>query len=195
MSEQLFKVHQHFNGYELEHIPSGQRHWLGDGVDSVPLNDEGDYMLPGGEEFRLAWEAELNADIATTLEAYFYEIAYPPSLLEVLTKALLAKGLQLEHIDDDSLVVTIGDFSYHVQCEPTDVDDEPDYANRLASYPDPKPIKNHSDVLDLCVNALARSHFANRICSLSTDGDGKDCEAIYYDTADKCWYVLKVRPS
>lgn len=66
-----FKVHEHFNGYELENVVTGERHWLSDGVNCVPLNDRGDYLAPGSPGFIEAWEDQFNSDEDTTLAAYF----------------------------------------------------------------------------------------------------------------------------
>ena len=66
----LFTVIEYFSFFAARHIPSGDEHPLGDGVDT--LFDEEDHALaPGTPGFVEAWEESLNADETSTLEAYF----------------------------------------------------------------------------------------------------------------------------
>lgn len=62
-----FRVIEHCNGFEVEHIASGRTHWLSDGVDVLPG------IQPGHPQFRARWERELNESESETLEAYFPE--------------------------------------------------------------------------------------------------------------------------
>lgn len=56
-------------------------------------------------------------------------------------------------------------------------------------YPRPSKIKNHCDILDACLAALARTGL--KVTSLTTDGDGSDCEAIF--RVGEQAYIIKVR--
>lgn len=71
----LFKVVEHFNGYAVVHVPSGQEHWLGDGVDSI-FDDNDESVSPGTKAFVQLWEDDLNASGAETLEAYFPDLLH-----------------------------------------------------------------------------------------------------------------------
>jgi hypothetical protein len=68
--EKLFVVHEWFNGFEVEYVPSGQRAWMGDGVD-VLFDANEQALSPGTEGFVELWEAWLNDDPDETYEAYF----------------------------------------------------------------------------------------------------------------------------
>lgn len=74
-----FKVNEWFDGFEVEHIATGQTHWLGDGVDTL-FNDKGDVLSPGTPGFVEAWEDALNLYPLDTLEAYFPELAAFPDM-------------------------------------------------------------------------------------------------------------------
>jgi len=50
----------------------------------------------------------------------------------------------------------------------------------------------HGDILDACIDALAQSPICAEISDLTTDGDNKDCEAIF-NVADYGYVILKVR--
>jgi hypothetical protein len=67
----LFTVKEYFNHYACRHEPSGDEHPMGDGVDSVPKNDDGEFYCAGDPELLAAWERMLNADPDTVMEAYF----------------------------------------------------------------------------------------------------------------------------
>lgn len=69
MSKQ-FSVIEYSSFFAVRHNPSGEEHPMGDGVDT--LFDEDDNALsPGTSDFIEAWEEALNADVRSTLEAYF----------------------------------------------------------------------------------------------------------------------------
>lgn len=65
-----FKVIEHFNGYAVEDTITGEEAWMSDGVDV--FDDERGLEI-GTEEFRKAWEDDLNNYPSETLEAYFPE--------------------------------------------------------------------------------------------------------------------------
>ncbi len=66
----VFVVHEHCNGFEVKHLPSGDTHWLGDGVDC--LFDENERAIsPGTPGFAELWTWQLNKDPETVTEAYF----------------------------------------------------------------------------------------------------------------------------
>jgi hypothetical protein len=75
LSKGRFKVHEHFNGFELEDTKSEQRHWLSDGVDCVGAGpDSEEYLSPGTPGFTEIWSDDLNANQEETLQAYFPEV-------------------------------------------------------------------------------------------------------------------------
>jgi hypothetical protein len=65
----LFTVCEHYNGFSLQHNPSGQTRWLSDGVDVF------EDLTPGDPDFRQRWEDEMNAQPNETLEAYFPDLS------------------------------------------------------------------------------------------------------------------------
>ena len=66
----LFTVIEHFSFFAVRHNPSGNEHPMGDGVDAL-FDEDGQAMQPGSLGFIETWEATLNADQFTTMEAYF----------------------------------------------------------------------------------------------------------------------------
>jgi len=74
--EKLFAVIEHHSFFAVQHIPTGQQHPMGDGVDALS-NDDGETLIPGTPGFVEAWEAALNANKGETLEAYFPDLANP----------------------------------------------------------------------------------------------------------------------
>jgi len=66
----VFTVNEYASGFEVEHVPTGTTHWLGDGVDTL-FTDDGQGWIPGTPGFREAWEFILNEDGSDTYEAYF----------------------------------------------------------------------------------------------------------------------------
>lgn len=69
-----FRVNEHFNGFELEHIHTGRKHWLSDGVDAL-FDDADKAINPGTTGFCEKWAAFFNENESQTLEAYFPELA------------------------------------------------------------------------------------------------------------------------
>ena len=63
----LFAVIEHFNGFSLRHLPSGEEHWLSDGVD-VLFDEEGRSIPPGDPDFTTRWAEIFNAMPAETLD-------------------------------------------------------------------------------------------------------------------------------
>jgi hypothetical protein len=68
----VFRVDEHYNGFELVHIASDHTHWLSDGVDV--LYDEFDHAIAPGEAFCKAWALQFNSNVDETLEAYFPDL-------------------------------------------------------------------------------------------------------------------------
>jgi len=66
----LFTVIEYTSFFCVRHIPSGDEHPMGDGVDTL-FDEDGRALVPGTPGFIEIWEAVLNADAQTTLEAYF----------------------------------------------------------------------------------------------------------------------------
>lgn len=56
--------------YAVRHNISGEEHPMGDGVDTL-FDEDAKALNPGTPGFVETWEAILNADEQTTLEAYF----------------------------------------------------------------------------------------------------------------------------
>lgn len=71
-----FKVHEYSTHFEVEHVPTGKTHPMGDGVDmSIGRGPNKLTMELGMEGFREAWEEWLNKDAEGTRAAYFPELA------------------------------------------------------------------------------------------------------------------------
>ncbi len=70
--EKTFSVIEYSSFFAVRHIPSGDEHPMGDGVDAL-FDEEGRALSPGTPGFVEAWENALNADETETLEAYFPE--------------------------------------------------------------------------------------------------------------------------
>lgn len=66
----MFSVIEYCSHFAVRHNPSGDEHPMGDGVDTL-FDDEGRALSPGDANFVEAWEETLNADVLSTLEAYF----------------------------------------------------------------------------------------------------------------------------
>lgn len=66
----LFSVIEYGSHFAVRHNPSGDEQPMGDGVDTL-FDDEGHALPPGTPGFVEAWEDTLNADVSSTLEAYF----------------------------------------------------------------------------------------------------------------------------
>lgn len=66
----MFAVIEHFNGFSVRHLPSGEEHWLSDGVDCV-FDEEGEPICPGEPDFTAEWSESMNSPASETLEAYF----------------------------------------------------------------------------------------------------------------------------
>ena len=66
----LFSVIEYSSFFAVQHNPTGEEHPMGDGVDTL-FDEEGRALSPGTPGFIETWEKILNADEATTLEAYF----------------------------------------------------------------------------------------------------------------------------
>ena len=73
---QLFEVIEYSSFFAVRHVPSGEEHPIGDGVDTL-FDEDGGALLPGTPGFIETWAYVLNEDEQTTLEAYF------PQFLEV----------------------------------------------------------------------------------------------------------------
>ncbi len=67
---QTFSVIEYSSFFAVRHNPSGDECPMGDGVDAL-FDEDGKSLVPGTLGFVEAWEAALNADEHSTLEAYF----------------------------------------------------------------------------------------------------------------------------
>ncbi len=70
--DKVFSVVEYSSFFAVRHVPSGDEHPMGDGVDTL-FDEEGRALSPGTPDFVQAWENALNADEGGTLEAYFPE--------------------------------------------------------------------------------------------------------------------------
>ncbi len=70
-SKRKYVVHEHFNGFEIEDTTTGNRHWLGDGVD-VMTDAFDETISPGTWGFARLWEDDFNAAPGETHAAYFW---------------------------------------------------------------------------------------------------------------------------
>lgn len=98
-------------------------------------------------------------------------------------------------IVDDHFRVFVADDDWTVSIDEADVeDDEEGNGNLLTEMTCPMPvcIDYHTDVLDVCLAALRNSPIADQISDVTTDGDHKDCEAIF-KVKDEGYMTLKVR--
>jgi hypothetical protein len=80
----VFRVNERSDGFEVKHVPKGQTHWMGDGVDTLSSED-GQAWKPGTPGFCEAWEFILNEDAATTYEGCFPDLdpdAYDDPVLD-----------------------------------------------------------------------------------------------------------------
>ena len=68
--QKLFSVVEYGSFFAVRHLPTGDEHPMGDGVDSL-FDDDGHALCPGTPGFIETWEQVLNADEQSTLEAYF----------------------------------------------------------------------------------------------------------------------------
>lgn len=80
---QDLQIYEWTSGYEIEHIPSGQTHWMSDGVDMLTREVEDDdghgfhdeTLSPGTEAFNRAMQQALEEGYGDYMKAYFPEIA------------------------------------------------------------------------------------------------------------------------
>lgn len=68
--QKLFSVIEYSSFFAVRHRPSGDEHPMGDGVDTL-FDEDGHALCPGTPGFVETWEQALNADAASTFEAYF----------------------------------------------------------------------------------------------------------------------------
>jgi hypothetical protein len=66
----LFTVIEYSSFFAVRHNPTGDERPMGDGVDAL-FDDNGKSLIPGTPGFIETWEAVLNTDEQSTLEAYF----------------------------------------------------------------------------------------------------------------------------
>ena len=69
----VLRVNEYAHGFEVEHVPTGETHWLGDGVDTLSTED-GQSWSPGTPGFREAREFIFNDDASDTYVAYFPDL-------------------------------------------------------------------------------------------------------------------------
>jgi hypothetical protein len=104
--------------------------------------------------------------------------------------------LKTEVIDETQFKVILGDNEFTVSLESVDEvdDDEIGKGQKLSKLSKPvKAVKDHVNVLDVCLHALANDDAAFKaISDVTTDGDHKDCEAIFA-LKDYFYRTLKVR--
>jgi hypothetical protein len=108
------------------------------------------------------------------------------------------KDLRIDEIEGHTVNFTLSDGTpYYAQLDDADVEPEEEGGgttlHKFLSRTMPLSIKSPSDVLDVCLNALAAdARCMAAVSDLTTDGDGSDCEAIFKTPTDG-HLVLKVR--
>ena len=127
-------------------------------------------------------------------------VVMPSDIISICLAAFKRRSnLKTKVVDDYEFTVTLqngkGD-EYTVELESPDQidDDEIGGGSRLSKkQKSVRMIKNHADILDVCLYALSRNEAARKaIRDLTTDGDNHDCEAIF-DLKDDWYKILKVR--
>jgi hypothetical protein len=117
------------------------------------------------------------------------------SIFEVLRVGFGDKGLV---VDDRLMEMSVRvsanrkTLYYEVILESIDVEDEEMTENPMVEYKKPSKIKDHVGVLDMALYLLGNSREREKISGLTTDGDNKDCEAIFHHK-EYGNVVLKVR--
>lgn len=66
----MFAVIEYSSGFAVRHLPSGDEHWMSDGVDAL-FDLEDKPLSPGTPNFTAEWSKALNDPCSETLEAYF----------------------------------------------------------------------------------------------------------------------------
>jgi hypothetical protein len=87
---------------------------------------------------------------------------------------------------------TSNHYNIYLDCA---FEDDVDKNDRPMSrdYKTPKKIKDHTQVLDVCLAALAADkEIVESINDLTTDGGSDDCEAIF-NFAEEGYLILKIR--
>lgn len=72
-NEKTFSVIDYSSFFAVRHNPSGEEYPMGDGVDTLWENVDGEFCpaCPGSDGFIELWEDSLNYDESSTMEAYF----------------------------------------------------------------------------------------------------------------------------
>lgn len=112
-----------------------------------------------------------------------------------LSQAGLAKydGIKLEREDGLTLLVTLPDDEFTVSIDDFDEDEDDPIGDDAMSegYGRPVEITDHVTLLDAILASVAGFGHRRLIKGLTTDGDGRGCEAVFaYDGNPT---ILKVR--
>lgn len=83
---------------------------------------------------------------------------------------------------------------YNICLDSADVDDDVNENRPMTrDYKMPKNIKDHTQIMDACLAALAADEeIVESISDLTTDGGSDDCEAIF-NFAEEGYLILKIR--
>ena len=112
-----------------------------------------------------------------------------------LSQAGLAKydGIKLEREDRLTLLVTLPDDEFTVSIDDFDEDENDPIGDDAMSegYGHPIEITDHVTLLDAILACVSVSGHRRRIKGLTTDGDGRGCEALFAYDGDPT--ILKVR--
>lgn len=103
--------------------------------------------------------------------------------------------VEVVNVQPDGFDVEIGDDLYTVRLDTFDCDEDDggDGTTLDRKIKDLTAIEDHADILSACLDAMARDEsIRDAVTDLTTDGDGKDCEAIFNVEGDG-YYILKVR--
>ena len=108
-------------------------------------------------------------------------------IFDICEAGLRAIGAMVRR-DGDELHVN----GFTVSLDDADVEEDEMGSGDLLPKYNVKKIDGHFSVLECCLDALAKSAVADKFSDLSTDGDNKDCEAIFM-LAGLGYKSLKVR--
>jgi hypothetical protein len=121
----------------------------------------------------------------------------PREIVAICLKAFDAReDVKTKVLDDREFKVILKDNEYTVELlgmEEID-DNQIGTGSKLGKgVRNVETVKDHCDVLDVCLNALSKDERARKsISDLTTDGDNHDCEAIFH--LQDWWYkTLEVR--
>lgn len=118
------------------------------------------------------------------------------TLLSVVERSLKDRGdldvrFDYSGINPHRVKLSNGE-SYTIDFDDFDAEESDEFGDDpFAPYYSPTEVMDHVTLLDAVLHAISSSPYAGRIRGLTTDGDGKDCEAIFL--LDGAPSILKIR--